>query len=155
MILGAFLAGTLISLVVPQDKVKDLYSKLHIIGYGFLIPVFFITIGRSIHLGESILSWDAIGFALIIIGISFMIKILPIFIFMKISKSSNKESLFAGILQSSRLSLVIAAAEIGIYYSFFSDLMLEISVLVVIITSIISPILFSKFMEKKIRNNKK
>jgi Kef-type K+ transport system membrane component KefB len=149
MILGAFMAGAIISLVLPHEKVKNLYNKLHILGYGFLIPVFFILIGRDIHLGTALLSLDVIGFALIILGISFMIKIVPTFIFMKLSKSSTKHALCGGILQSSRLSLVIAAAEIGIYYGFFTEIMLEVAILVVIVTSILSPIVFAKIMKSK------
>jgi len=154
MILGAFLAGILISLVAPQEKVHQLYEKLHVMGYGFLIPIFFITIGRDIHFGSTLLSWDAIGFALIIIGVSFLIKIIPNSIIMKLGKNSVKEGISAGILESARLSLVIAAAEIGIFYGFFSDLILESAILVVVITSIISPILFIKFMGRKKKDEK-
>lgn len=149
MILGAFMAGAIISLVLPHEKVQNLYEKLHVLGYGFLIPVFFISIGRKIQLGPALMSWDVLGFALIILGISFMIKIVPVFIFMKLSKSSTKHALCGGILQSSRLSLVIAAAEIGILYNFFTNIMLEIAILVVIVTSILSPIVFARIMKSK------
>ncbi|MBD3230769.1 MAG: hypothetical protein GF329_21500, partial [Candidatus Lokiarchaeota archaeon] len=148
MILGAFLAGALISLILPQEKVHQLYNKLHIIGYGFLIPVFFLTIGNDIHIGGSLLSWDAFGLTLIIIAISFLMKIIPNIIFFKLTNNSVREGLKAGILQSSRLSLVIAAAEIGISYALFTDIIFEISIIVVIITSIVSPVVFMKLARK-------
>ncbi|MHA1230199.1 MAG: cation:proton antiporter [Candidatus Helarchaeota archaeon] len=149
MILGAFLAGVLLSLIVPHGKIKALYEKLHAIGYGFLIPIFFITIGLDLSFGQALLSWDAIGFALIIVFLSFLIKIIPNMLFLRLSGNTWKEGISAGIIQSARLSLVIAAAEIGIYYNFFGNIMLETAVLTIIITSVVSPVLFAKLLKRK------
>ncbi|MGB3890379.1 MAG: cation:proton antiporter, partial [Priestia megaterium] len=41
-ILGAFLAGSLVSLLAPN---KNLVHKLDSFGYGFLIPIFFVMVG--------------------------------------------------------------------------------------------------------------
>ena len=49
LILGAFLAGMVISLIkAPQDE--DLIHKLEAFGFGFFIPVFFIMVGVELDL---------------------------------------------------------------------------------------------------------
>ena len=52
MVLGAFLAGAVLRRWAPGD-VHALEAKLDAIGYGFFIPVFFVTAGMGIDL-ESI-----------------------------------------------------------------------------------------------------
>ncbi len=42
VILGAFLAGILTTMVLGEDKTEQLEMKLDAIGYGFFIPIFFI-----------------------------------------------------------------------------------------------------------------
>ncbi|CAM3664528.1 hypothetical protein MEZE111188_01725 [Mesobacillus zeae] len=43
-ILGAFLAGVLVSLLAPN---QEMVQKLDSFGYGFLIPIFFVMVGAS------------------------------------------------------------------------------------------------------------
>ena len=46
-ILGAFLAGVLVSLLSPN---QELIHKLDSFGYGFLIPIFFVMIGVELDI---------------------------------------------------------------------------------------------------------
>ena len=48
-ILGAFLAGVLVSLLSPNP---NLIHKLDSFGYGFLIPIFFVMIGVDLDVGS-------------------------------------------------------------------------------------------------------
>lgn len=45
VILGAFLAGVLISLLSRQDRTQFLRLKMDAIGFGFFVPIFFIMVG--------------------------------------------------------------------------------------------------------------
>jgi len=49
VVLGAFLAGVVLRRWAPGD-VHALDGKLDAVGYGFFIPVFFVTSGMSLHL---------------------------------------------------------------------------------------------------------
>ena len=49
VVLGAFLAGVVLRRWAPGD-VHALEAKLDAVGYGFFIPVFFVTSGMSLHL---------------------------------------------------------------------------------------------------------
>src|SRR5690606_30440731 len=46
-ILGAFLAGVLVSLLAPD---QELIHKLDSFGYGFLIPIFFVKVGVELDI---------------------------------------------------------------------------------------------------------
>ena len=49
VVLGAFLAGVVLRRWAPGD-VHALEAKLDAVGYGFFIPVFFVSSGMSLHL---------------------------------------------------------------------------------------------------------
>ncbi|MBN1802268.1 MAG: cation:proton antiporter [Candidatus Lokiarchaeota archaeon] len=150
MILGAFIAGILISLISPYQKAKELHEKLHGIGYGFFIPIFFIMVGAEMKIEELFSNWISIALGLTLIGIAFFVKILPNYILYR-KKYGARASIASGILQSSRLSLIIASAEIGYLGGFLSKTIFESAVLIAIITSVLSPILFSYLNKKEKR----
>ncbi|MET0926644.1 MAG: cation:proton antiporter [Solirubrobacterales bacterium] len=54
VILGAFAAGILVGIVIRDSEAHEFLGKLDAVGYGFLIPVFFITTGMGYDL-------DALG----------------------------------------------------------------------------------------------
>ena len=60
VVLGAFLAGAVLRRWAPGD-VHALESKLDAIGYGFFIPVFFVTAGMGIDLQSIRESPDRLG----------------------------------------------------------------------------------------------
>jgi len=149
MILGAFLAGTLISIFGPEDKTHILYNKLHAIGYGFVIPVFFIMVGAQLKLEGSSLLSDIIILVLIIFLICLIIKIVPNLLFFKLGKFGFKKSFTAGLLQTAQLSLIVAAAEIGKKIGIITPLLYECAIFIVIITCIISPIISARLLHER------
>src|SRR5690606_34235143 len=53
-ILGAFLAGVVVSLIAPE---KTFIRQLDSFGYGFLIPIFFIMVGVNLDLRSLFGDW--------------------------------------------------------------------------------------------------
>ncbi len=150
IILGAFLAGILTTLILGEEKTDQLEMKLDAIGYGFFIPIFFISVGINLDLNVFFASSGAWFLLLFIIISSFLIKIIPAIIF-KI-KFSLRESLSAGMLLSSRLSLIIAASTIGLREGFITEEVNATIVMVAVVSCIIAPILFNKILLNKIGN---
>ena len=75
LILGAFLAGMIISLIKsPEDS--DLINKLEAFGYGFFIPVFFIMVGVEIELQSLFEDSRSLLLLPLLFGLSYLIKIL-------------------------------------------------------------------------------
>ncbi len=142
-ILGAFLAGVLVSLLSPN---KEMVQKLDSFGYGFLIPIFFVMVGVDLDIWA--LFKDPKIFILIpLLFIALLIsKILPIFYLKK--WYDMKTTLASGFLLTSTLSLVIAAATIGERMEIITSEMSGALILVAVITSIVTPIFFKKLFPK-------
>lgn len=149
-ILGAFLAGVLVSLLAPN---QDLVHKLDSFGYGFLIPIFFVMVGVNLDI------WSLFSekkllllIPLLLVGLLFS-KLVPVYL-LKIWYDL-KTVIASGFLLTSTLSLVIAAATIGERLEIISAEMSGTLILVAVITSIFTPIVFKKLFPKEAVANKK
>jgi len=138
-ILGAFLAGVILSILFRGGTILE--QKLYGIGYGFLIPIFFINVGMQFDL-EAL--WEE-GIYLVVpmlLLIAFVVKMVPSLLFL--IKYSLRESISAGVLLSSRLSLIIAVAAVGMELGLIDTPMGSAIVLLAIITSISCPTIFRR-----------
>ena len=149
-ILGAFLAGVLVSLLSPN---QELVKQLDSFGYGFLIPIFFVMIGVDIDLW-GLLSDPKMLMLIPLLLIALIIsKIIPVYI-LKIWYDT-KTVLASAFLLTSTLSLVVAAATIGERIGALSAEMSGTFILVAVITCMITPIIFRKLFPKVVENEKK
>jgi Kef-type K+ transport system membrane component KefB/Trk K+ transport system NAD-binding subunit len=143
IILGAFLAGAIISLLKkPEDE--ELIHQLDAIGYGFFIPIFFIMVGVDFNLTSLISSSTALLLVPILLVSAAIVKLLPTLVFK--ASFSWKQTLAAGTLLSSRLSLIIAASAIGLRIGVISEPFNAAIILVAICTVVIAPPLFVKLV---------
>lgn len=143
-VLGAFMGGTLLSFVFRD--MGHLETKLSGIGYGFLIPIFFINVGMQFDLGN-ILAVDQILFTLALLACAVAVKLLPSLLLL-LDRLSLRNSLNAGFLLSSRLSLIIAAAAIGLEEGFLTPKLKDAVVLLAVLTCLLGPTLFKVTRER-------
>ncbi|MDQ1004097.1 CPA2 family monovalent cation:H+ antiporter-2 [Neobacillus niacini] len=138
-ILGAFLAGVLVSLLSPN---QELVHKLDSFGYGFLIPIFFVMIGVELDIWSLFADKKLLLLIpLLLLGL-LLSKVVPVYL-LKIWYDT-KTVLASGFLLTSTLSLVIAAATIGERMEVITPEMSGTLILVAVITSIFTPIAFKK-----------
>jgi Kef-type K+ transport system membrane component KefB len=137
-VLGAFMGGVVLSFVF-RDK-GQLETKLSGIGYGFLVPFFFIHVGMQFNLAN-VLSPHALLFTLKLLIAAVAVKILPSFLFW-FDRISVPQAIKAGILLSSRLSLIIVAASIGLELGFIDAPMKDAIVLLAVVTCLLGPTAF-------------
>ncbi|MFJ5760131.1 monovalent cation:proton antiporter family protein [Neobacillus sp. NPDC093182] len=138
-ILGAFLAGVLVSLLSPN---QELVHKLDSFGYGFLIPIFFVMIGVELDIWSLFADKKLLLLIpLLLLGL-LLSKVVPVYL-LKIWYDT-KTVLASGFLLTSTLSLVIAAAAIGERMEVITPEMSGTLILVAVITSIFTPIAFKK-----------
>ncbi len=143
VILGAFLGGAIISLLrTPEDD--NLVHQLESIGFGFFIPIFFIMVGVDFNLEALMSSSQAILLVPVLLLVAFGVKFLPALVFRL--RFSLRESLGAGALLSSRLSLIIAASAIGLRLGAISESVNASVILVAIITVTLSPLIFLRLV---------
>jgi monovalent cation:H+ antiporter-2, CPA2 family len=143
-ILGAFLAGVLVSLLSPN---KHLVHKLDSFGYGFLIPIFFVMVGVELDIRSIFADSKALVLIPLLLVALLISKFLPILYLRKWYDWNTVTA--AGFLLTSTLSLVIAAAKIGERIDVIDARTSSALILTAVISAIITPIFFKKFFPKK------
>lgn len=137
-ILGAFMAGAIFAFVFRDSG--DLEERLSGFAYGFLIPIFFISVGIRFPL-------DALGdsavliAAVTIIVVAIAAKLIPSPLLM-LRGLSMRDSLGVGVLLAGQLSVIIALAEVGVSLGIISEGVSAGAVLLVGVTALLSPVIF-------------
>lgn len=143
-ILGAFLAGVLVSLLAPSP---DIRQKLDSFGYGFFIPIFFVMVGVNLDIW-SLLSDRKTLLLIPLLFVALVIsKLIPVLVLKK--WYDWKTVIGAGFLLTSTLSLVIAAAEIGKRIGVIDETNASTLILLAVVTSIVTPVLFKNIFPKQ------
>jgi monovalent cation:H+ antiporter-2, CPA2 family len=149
-ILGAFLAGVLVSLLSPN---QEFVHKLDSFGYGFLIPIFFVMVGVKLDIW-SLFSDPKLLLLIPLLFVALLLsKVVPTYL-LRIWYDS-KTVLASGFLLTSTLSLVIAAATIGERINMITPEMSGTLILVAVLTSVITPIMFKKYFPQEVVKEKK
>lgn len=112
VILGAFAAGFIVGLVIRDQDAHEFEAKLDAVGYGFLIPVFFIATGMDYDVDALLGSASAIllvpGFALLFL----LVRGLPAWLLYR-GELEPPERLPLVFFSAAALPLVVAITEIG------------------------------------------
>lgn len=106
--LGAFIAGVAISAFFHHEK--ELEKKMSSLGFGFLVPIFFIHVGASFDIRALALEGVVSG-ALLITALMITSRVLAAFVLKSISGAEN--ALLIGLSLSMPLTLLVAVATIG------------------------------------------
>ncbi len=141
ILLGAFLSGILLSLFLHKER-SLLLVKLDGMGYGFFIPIFFVMVGVKFDpsaLKEFELT--LIPFLLTLLFMMFAVKTIPSFLFKK--QFGSRKAFSAGLLLSSRLSLIIAASAIGLELGVISPGINASFIIMAVATCLLGPILYN------------
>jgi len=141
MILGAFLGGALIALLAGNGG-TDLRHKLDLFGYAFFIPIFFIMVGVRFDLSAMLSSTRALLLVPLVLILAYTIKFAASTLLR--TSFSWRETLAGGALLSSRLSLIIAVSAIGLQLGSIDSATNSAIILVAIVTSTVSPLLFNR-----------
>lgn len=138
-ILGAFLAGVVVSLLNPDE---DMVEKLDSFGYGFFIPIFFIMVGVDLNIPE-LIKEPALLMIIPFLILAFLIsKLIPVFYIRR--WFDMKTTISSAFLLTSTLSLVIASAKIAEQLGTISPEISGILILSAVITCVFVPIIFKK-----------
>ncbi len=150
LILGAFLAGAQLSLLSTRDD-EDLREKLDAIGFGFFIPFFFISVGLGFNLPLLFSNPTAMVLAPLLLAVAVVIKLIAGLAFRW--SFSWKETWAAGWLLSARLSLIIAAAAIGLRIGVISEATNAAIIVVAALTSMLAPLISNRFLPDASKSN--
>ncbi len=141
ILLGAFLAGLLLSVFLYKTR-SLLLIKLDGMGYGFFIPVFFIMIGAQFNAADlKELDKSLLPFLGLLLLALYMVKIIPSLLWLK-NFRLNKV-IAGGVILTSRLSVMIAAAQIGLDLNIITPGINACFICMAVITCLVSPTLYN------------
>jgi Kef-type K+ transport system membrane component KefB len=112
-ILGAFLAGAIVGLV-DRDSAShpNFRIKLEAIGYGFLIPVFFVSSGIRLNLTGLLHSPSALARVPLFLLALLVVRGLPALLGLR--TNGTRSTVALGLLQATSLPFIVAATQIGV-----------------------------------------
>jgi Kef-type K+ transport system membrane component KefB len=120
-ILGAFLAGVLLGMIDRDAMMTHPHfrTKLEGIGYGFLIPVFFVSSGLNFDLDALFSTPTTILRAPIFLLALLAVRGVPAILYRPLV--GNRRTVAAALLQATSLPFIVVAARIGVSLDLISE----------------------------------
>jgi Kef-type K+ transport system membrane component KefB len=114
VILGTFMAGALLTLLDRDEMMShpDFRPKLNAIGFGFFIPVFFVTTGVKYDLGALFSSTSSAIMVPIFLAALVVIRGVPALLYRGFLP--REQVPIVGLLQATSLPFIVAATAIGV-----------------------------------------
>ncbi|APT84310.1 sodium:proton antiporter [Corynebacterium aquilae DSM 44791] len=116
VVLGAFAAGIILRGLVPPRARKTVEARLDVMGYGLLIPVFFITSGMSIQIDEvKDAPWLVVMGVLVIL----VARGLPIFLAERFTDTGSgivglRDQLQLSLYSATGLPIIVAVTDVAV-----------------------------------------
>lgn len=140
-ITGAYLLGLFLSKTKIRQEVA---KKVNVPAYLFFSPVFFASVGLKVNL-EGITS-AMVVFSVVLLVIAILAKIIGCGLGAKICGFTGRESLQVGVGMVSRGEVALIVAQKGYALGLLSSALFPPIVIVVIATTLLTPILLKKIM---------
>jgi Kef-type K+ transport system membrane component KefB len=112
-ILGAFLAGVVVRRTdeTPASQ-EEFQGKLEAIGFGFLIPVFFVSTGVGLDITALFHSTRAIILVPVFLVALLVVRGLPALLYVRVV--GRTRAIAAGFMQATSLTFIVVATVIGV-----------------------------------------
>lgn len=112
-ILGALLAGAVVGAVDRDTSTHPRFrTKLDAIGYGFLIPVFFVSSGIRLDVAGLVSDPAALARMPVFVAALLLVRGVPALVFRR--RLRGRETVAAGLLQATSLPFLVTASMIGV-----------------------------------------
>ena len=146
LVVGAFIAGLGLSKVVQSEDMV-LFRRFESIGYGFLIPFLFVSIGMKTDFSVLGQSGNVAVILYTVLGL-ILSKVISGFIAMKCSGFSAPAALSAGLMTVPQLSATLAAAAIGKDLGILDTQFFNTIIILAVVTTLPIPSLVRLVIEK-------
>lgn len=143
-ITGAFIAGLILSKNNECDYIKNRFET---VSYMLLSPMFFASIGICITLPS--MNLEIFEFTGLLTLVAIVSKIIGCGLGAKICRYSNRESVQIGVGMISRGEVALIVASKGLSLGLMSDYYLGPIIIMVLITTIITPVLLKIIFKDK------
>ncbi|WP_254185459.1 cation:proton antiporter domain-containing protein [Nocardioides panacis] len=131
------MAGAVVGLLDKDSRAHPNFRvKLEAIGYGFLIPVFFVTSGLRLDLSGLLENPSALGRVPIFVLALLVVRGLPAMLFGR--QFDRRSVAAAGLLQATSLPFIVTATQIGV----LTGLMSAVTAAALVCAGLLSVMLF-------------
>lgn len=137
-ITGAYTLGVL--LAQQQDLKHLVEERLKVLAYGFLVPIFFISIGLEGNLAEALRTSGVVYMGLII-AVAILTKVLGAGLGARAAAFSWAESLQVGIGMISRGEVALIVAGIGLANGVIQPAVYSVMIVMTLATTLVTPLL--------------
>jgi Kef-type K+ transport system membrane component KefB len=120
-ILGAFVAGALLRIVDPDRHLThvDFHRKIEAIGYGFLVPMFFVTSGARFDVEALVNSPGHLILVPLFLLALLAVRGIPAVLYRAYFPA--RRVVAAGLLQATSLTFIVVAARLGLELDVFDE----------------------------------
>jgi Kef-type K+ transport system membrane component KefB len=150
VIVGAFIAGMAIFRIETfHDHGRILHKKAEGIGYGFIIPFLFLTIGMKTDFKVLFSAVENIAIVLVTVTMLVASKVFSGWLALRAAKFSNAKGLCAGLMTVPQLSATLAAAAVALQLDMIEPRFFNAIVCLSILTTIPVPTLVRMLIIRK------
>jgi Kef-type K+ transport system membrane component KefB len=110
VILGAFAAGMIVGLAARGEGAEVFHQKLDAIGFGFLIPIFFVMSGVRLDLG-ALAHADSLVRVPLFLGLFLLVRGGPVLLYRR--DLDARDRLALALYSATALPLVVAISAVG------------------------------------------
>lgn len=143
-ITGAYMAGVILCEMEAHDYIN---RKVECLSYMLITPIFFANIGLKVTIDS--MSSSLIIMTVLLCIVAILSKMIGCGLGAKICKYDNKEALQIGVGMISRGEVALIVAEKGAKVGLISDALFSPVVIVVVITTLLTPILLKVVFKEK------
>lgn len=147
VILGAFAAGMIMAMVIGDRDAKVFDSKMEAVGFGFLIPFFFIVSGMNLDVGALFASVSAAVKLPLFFVLMLIVRGVPALIFYR-RVLPAKQLKPLGLLSATQLPIVVAITTIGLDSGEMMPSTAAALVCAAVLTVLFFPTIALKLLEK-------
>ena len=123
VVLGAFSAGIILRSLTPNGAVEPFTKRLEVLGFSFLIPLFFVCSGMGINI--TVVSEKPLTLIMILVGI-LLIRGLPVFLAEQFTNTDSgletvNEKVQLALYSSAGLPIIVAVTQVAISHGLISE----------------------------------
>ncbi len=153
-ILGAFLAGVMLKFTLKKSKGvhSQLHTKLDALGFGFFVPIFFITTGLTFDLQALLAQRSALLLVPVFLVALLVVRGVPALLYTQ--RMGKQQIIIAALLQGTSLPFIAAATAIGLQFGLLTHAIAAALLLAGLLSVIVYPFI-SLLLLQRIRSGEK
>jgi Kef-type K+ transport system membrane component KefB len=145
-IVAAFIVGLLLSDVVKTDV---LHTKLHTLGYGMFVPVFFFIVGMQLNL-SILIGFDLRNMIMVSLILGLIIsKFASGYLISRWAQFSKQHSAFFGVASMAQLTTTLAVTYAASTLNILDTTITTAIIVLAILTTVVSPLLLNLINKKE------